>query len=305
MKIAILFPGYGSQHIGMGQDLYLEYPIVRARFQEASDHLGIDFAYLCFSSSDVELKYIDNAYLSIFLLSSSLFDLLQQEGIEATALAGYDTGQYASLYASNGITFLEGLDILKKYAQLYIDLIDEHAYELLRINGLTDTKLPEYLDKRTFIAACLSRTQHLISGTQEGIADLYEKLKRASRATLYHEPLGLGLNSELMNPLLDTFIPYLKEIHFKELTMPLISNVNGKYITNDQQIKEEIIKLINNPLRWDKVVDALVDIDLVIGIGSQAVLLDLVTEKYPNKLNIAINTMQDIDKLKKLLVTFS
>lgn len=305
MKIAMLFPGYGSQYLGMGQDIYLEYPIIRQRFKEASDHLGIDFERLCFSSSEAELKQIEHAYLSIFLLSCSLYDVLREIGIEPTVLAGYDTGQYAALYASHSIPFLDGLSILKTYGNFYMSLLNNNSYALLRINGLTDTKLPEYLDKRTFIAACQARTQHLVAGTKEGIEDLREKLKRASRATLYDEPLGLGLNCKLMNPLLEIFVPYLRTITFNTLTIPVISNVNGKYVTNGQQIKEEIIKLINSPLRWDKVIDSLANIDLVIGMGTQESLLDLVTDKYPDKLSIAINQKQDLDKLKGYLLTFS
>ena len=319
MKIALLFPGYGSQHVGMGKGLCDKYPIALECFEQASKHLGIDFNELCFTESDVDvcvpapggefcfsgrgapINILNNAYLGIFVMSHAIFKILQEHDIEPTYVAGYDTGQYAAICAANGITFLQGLDLLKAYAEYYMNLLEKGGYDIIKINGITSTQLPKYLNSTTSIASYQSRTQHLVSGTKKGIAGLEEKLRNASRAVIYHEGVGLGLNSELMKPVVEKFRPYLREITFKDMSIPLISNVNGILVTQADQIKEEIIKLITSPVKWDKVVDELSNVDLILGIGHEANLLDLVKEKYPDKICIALCKAEDVKRVKDMM----
>ena len=304
MKTTILFPGYGAQNIGMGQTFYENYPNIKKTFNDASSYLNIDFKDLCFYSNNDKLNQIDNAYLSIFLISCSIYDVLKQNNIEATFVAGYDTGQYAALYAANSITLSEGLGILKKYSEFYINLLDKNNYEILKVNGLTSTKLPTFLDNRTSIASYQSRTQHLVSGTKEGIESLCEKLKNASGVTLYNESIGLGLNSNLMDPIVEKIAPHLNKMNFKDLDIPLISNDDGSKVTQGKQVREEIIRLINTSIKWDNVVDKLSDAELIIGIGSQDNLLDLVKEKYPRKNILSVQNVDDLEKIKTINQNF-
>jgi len=300
MKIALIFPGYDSQDPKMSKDLYEHYPVVKKYFKEASDHMKIDFKELCFSSNS-ELNQIKNAYLSIYVTSCALYALLAEHDIAISYVSGYDTGQYAALCAADAISFTQGLDLLNEYANEYTDLLAHNKYDIIKIYGLTETKLPEFLTKQSTIASYQSRVQHLVSGTLDGIADIRLKLRNASGVTLYDEGVGLGLNSELMNPVVEKFVPTLRKSTFHDLAIPVISNVNGALITQGEVIKEEIIKLINSPLAWDKVVDALSDADLVIGMGPQANLLNLAIEKYPSKFIRSIANAADVEKIQKLL----
>lgn len=319
MNIALLFPGYGSQHVGMGEGLCNKYPIALECFEQASKHVGIDFNELCFSESGIDvcvsapegefcfsgrgapIHILNNAYLGIFVMSYAIFKILQEHGIEPTCVAGYDTGQYAAICAANGISFLQGLDLLKVYAEYYMDLLEKGGYDIIKINGITSTQLPKYLNSTTSIAAYQARTQHLVSGTKEGIAGLEKKLRNASRASIYHEGVGLGLNSELMKPVVEKFRPHLKEVSFQDISIPVISNVNANLVTQGDQIKQELIKLITTPVRWDKVVDELSSVDVILGIGHEANLLDLVKEKYPDKICIALCKAEDVKRVKDMM----
>lgn len=210
-------------------------------FKTASDYLDVDFKKLCFSSSPQELNQIDTAYLSIYLISCITFKILSEHKIKIAYLAGYDTGQFAALFASDVIGFTQGLDLLNKYAQSYMALLKDTPYKIIKINGLTETKLPSFLDNRTAIASYQSRIQHLVSGTEQGITDLRLKLNNASGVTIYDTEIGLGLNSNFMDPVLEQFIPELRKITFNDPSIPLISNVDGSLITSGNSIKKKLL----------------------------------------------------------------
>lgn len=116
MKIIMLFPGYGSQYIGMGKEFYDQSRIMQEYFEEAAICLPINFTKLIFSSSDNDLKILSNAYPAQFLVSICLFKILEQEGIIPTHVAGMDIGAYAALFAARGISFPDALYLLSKLA---------------------------------------------------------------------------------------------------------------------------------------------------------------------------------------------
>jgi len=108
MKIALLFPGYGSQFVGMGKELYNDYRIVQEYFEEASNCINTNFVKLCFASSDAELSKITNAYTSLFLVGSSIYALLKELEIEPDMVAGYNNGEFAAMFAGGCFSFPDG-----------------------------------------------------------------------------------------------------------------------------------------------------------------------------------------------------
>src|SRR5262245_26836049 len=119
MKIALLFPGYGSQFVGMGKELYDEYRIVQEYFEEASNCLNVNFVKLCFASSDVELGKMVNAYTSLFLIGASVYAVLKESGIEVDIVAGYNNGENAALFAAHCFSLPDGLYLLNKFCSFY------------------------------------------------------------------------------------------------------------------------------------------------------------------------------------------
>ena len=106
MNIALLFPGYGSQYVGMAKDLYDESRTIQEYFEEAGNCLPINFVKLCFASSDTELSRMEHAYSATFLVSCAIHALLKEEGIKADVVAGYNLGEYTALYAATALVFL-------------------------------------------------------------------------------------------------------------------------------------------------------------------------------------------------------
>ena len=114
-KIALIFPGYGSQYVGMGKDLYDEYRTVQELFEEAYSCQNLNFVKLCFASSDQDLSEIVNAFQSIFLLCCALFNLLKELGVKPDVVTGQGIGYFASLFAGGSITLPDGLYLLNNF----------------------------------------------------------------------------------------------------------------------------------------------------------------------------------------------
>src|SRR5690606_20836996 len=125
MKIGMVFPAQGSQFVGMGKELYDDSRIMQEYFEQASNCLDINFVKLCFASSDAELSILNHTYTSLFLVSSSLYALLKDAGIEPSIVAGYNIGEYAAMHAASSLSLPDGLYLLNKYANFYQDLLKE------------------------------------------------------------------------------------------------------------------------------------------------------------------------------------
>src|ERR1700679_1827025 len=136
MKIMMLFPGYESQFVGIGKELYDQHRLMQEYFEEASSCLNLNFVKLCFASSDSELSKIQNSYPILFLLSTAVAALLKQEGIRPDVCVGYCDGQMSALSAGGGISMPDGLYFFSKYAAFYQELLKEYPFKSYRIKGM-------------------------------------------------------------------------------------------------------------------------------------------------------------------------
>ena len=138
MKIACLFPGYGSQFVGMAKELYDEYRIVQEYFEQANYCLpDLNFIKLCFASSDIDISQMQHAYTANFLVGSSLYGLLREQGFKPDVVLGCNQGEYAALYAAKSFSFPDGLYLLSKYASFYMQALESMKVSLTQSKGLS------------------------------------------------------------------------------------------------------------------------------------------------------------------------
>ena len=304
MKIVIVFSGYGNQFVGMGKELYDDSRIVQEYFEEAYNCLNVNFIKLCFASSDQELSKISNAYPSIFLVSCALYELLKQEGIKADLVTGYGIGHYAALFAAHGITFPDGLYLTKKLASFYEEALPGMDVAIIKVDNLDERslkKLCKEFNEDIEIAAYNSDMQHILSGKSAAINKIKLILKKIENVKVHDLNPGMGLHSQLMNNIAEQYKIYLEKVDFKDLQIPFISNINAKEIVIGKKVKDYLVKSINLPIKWNKIMDNLADYDLIIEIGPGKGLSELIKTKYPEKTVISFNTKSDLEEIKKLL----
>jgi len=308
MKIALFFPGYGSQYVGMGKDIYDENRIVQEYFEEASNCLNVNFVKLCFASSETELASMANAYTSIFLVSSALYALLKQADITPSLVAGYNVGEYGSLRATNSITLPDGLYLLNKLALFYQELltgIDVRMIHVRSVDAHVLATLCEHAsraDDRAVIACYNAPTEHIVSGSKTVIEYIQQRIfDLDGGATAQDMPLEFGLHSPLMEPVARNLKIYLEKVDFKNVQIPWLSGIDGRIILHGEEIKQRVIAQIVSPIHFQQVLQAVHEYDILVALGPGSQLGRLIAAYYPEKQYVTINTMADIESLKNMI----
>ncbi len=308
MKIGMLFPGYGSQYVGMGKDLYDTSRIVQEHFEEASNCLNENFVKLCFASSDVELSKMNNAYPALFLVSVSIAELLKNRGVIPHVVAGCDTGLYSAITAVGGISVPDGLYLLNKFSQFFREFLEtKQEFSSVRIKGVSRDELKKECSTVTFnvapafIALYYNLTDHIVAGTKNAIDALENKLAGQPEVKIKHYPQAIGLHSSYMNKVYEQFVVYLAKVDFHNVSTSLVDTVAGKLICEGQDIKKAIVSQINSALAIDKVLDHFESCDLIIEIGPGNELSTLAQERFSEKKIVTVCKKSDVDIVLDML----
>jgi len=306
MKVVFLFPGYGSQFVGMGKELYDDYRIVQEYFEEASQCLNVNFVKLCFASSEAELAKIGNAYPMLFLVSSAIYALFKDEEIKPSLLVGNNIGDYAAIAAAGGMSLSGGLYLLNKYANLYHDFFATQNVGMIRIEK-TGTAAVEKMceqinaeQQRVDLAVSMSGHEQRVSGTQVGITALKALLDEHDIAYADDE-LGYEMHSSLAQVVADNFKPYLNKVDFKDLSLPVLRSADAKQIASKEEIAQTIIERITKPVRLDLVYEKIADADLIAHFGLEDRQTDTLQKLYPHIPFTMVTQRSDIMEIKKII----
>lgn len=308
MKIIVLFPGYGSQFVGMGKDLYDNSRIMQEYFEEASTVLNINFVKLCFAASDVEISKIEHALAANFLVSSSIFAIIKEEvGDGYDLVAGHDAGQYAAMFAAGAISFPDMLYLIQKYSSFYQELQNTLPVKIIKVTGLDSTKVEEITtpfaatENKAFISIYETELEHIISGHQEPVSIIQQKLADAGAKKVVELQQIDGLHSPLMQNVASQVRIYSEKVDFKDATIPLLAATNTHVIKTKDEIAEEMFAQITTPIRWVDTVKYVDAYDLIIEVGPGSALTSQLRKIYPDKKITSVNNETDVKALRELL----
>lgn len=302
MKIVFIFPGYGAQFVGMAKDLYDESRIMQEYFEEASHCLSTNVVKLCFASSEAKLARIPEATTSLFLISSALVSMLRSNGIDPDCVVGYNTGDYAALYAAQAITFSDGLYLLSKYANKYQSFVEKTDFIVSCIDGFEVEKVEQVCQEISkdndlvYIAVVLNKSRVYIAGSNKAVAMVGEKLNIAKVNSCKSPGVGVGLHSPIMKRVQDEFKGYLEKVGFKK-PAALYINAQANILTTQDQLYNYVIERVCMPINWHATMQTLSAYDCIVQIGPGELLMQLVKEQYSDKMVFRVSTKAEFDTL--------
>lgn len=315
-KFAAIYPGQGSQHIGMGKFLFDNFKYVRELFECASDTLDLDFKRLCHEGDENTLSLTANAQPALVLVSTSYYKVLTQEiGLSFDIAMGHSLGEYSALVNSNCLDFEQTLVLVKtrgEFMQSAVPLGEGGMIAVIGLNAQQCQTLCSWAQEQTGlspieIANHNATEQIVISGKKEICNWL---LKNASQCSFDSPPRRLKLISlkvsapfhcSLMKPAANKMNDKLNKTHFKKPIHPIIQNFSAKACDDPSVLRETLIQQIINPVRWVESVQELKnkEVSLCIELGSGKTLSGLmkkIDNEYFKTLNI--NSIEDLKEIK-------
>jgi len=301
---SVIFPGQGSQIVGMGKDLHEKYSLVQNLFKEADDTLGFSLSNLVLNGPKEELDLTENTQPAIFLLSYSIFKLVQEEFninlSKASFFAGHSLGEYSALSLAGVLSFSDTLKILKIRGSAMQNSVPKGKGGMVAVLGskinIIEDIIKENKDKyECFVANDNSEGQIVLSG---GIIDL-EKIMidlKSRNIKNIKLPVSAPFHCKLMNKATIVMSEEISKLNFSEPKNTLISNVTGKEINNAKELKHLLVRQIESRVRWRESILLMINkgINQFIEIGPGKVLSGLVKRIDRNVKVSAINNYEDI-----------
>jgi len=301
---SVIFPGQGSQLVGMGKDLHNKYSLVQDLFQEADDTLGFSMSDLILNGPKEELDLTENTQPAIFLISYSIFKLIKKEfNIDlnkASFFAGHSLGEYSALASAGVLSFSDTLKILKIRGKAMQSSVPKGVGGMVAVLG-SEIEIIENIinDNKAkyecYIANDNSVGQVVLSGNVKDLEKMMDDLKLANIKNI-KLPVSAPFHCKLMNKATIVMSEEIAKLNFKEPENILISNVTGKEISNSNELKNLLVKQIENRVRWRESILLMINkgINQFIEIGPGKVLSGLVKRVDRNVKVSAINTEEDI-----------
>ena len=301
---SVIFPGQGSQLVGMGKDLHDKHSLVQDLFKEADDTLGFSISKLVLEGPKEDLDLTENTQPAIFLVSYSIFKLIKEEFKidlnKASFFAGHSLGEYSALTSAGSLSFSDTLRILKIRGNAMQSSVPKGVGGMVAVLGseietiekiITDNK-----DKyECYIANDNSMGQIVLSGKIDDLEKMMGDLKAANIKNI-KLPVSAPFHCKLMSKATLVMNEEIVKLNFKEPENKLISNVTGKEISDSNELKDLLVKQIESRVRWRESVLLMIEkgVTQFIEIGPGKVLSGLVKRIDKNVKVSAINNEEDI-----------
>ena len=283
MSLAFVFPGQGSQSIGMLDQLATEYPLVQETFIEASDALGYDMWDLVTSGPDVALNQTERTQPAMLAAGIAVWRVWQSlTNIQPGYLAGHSLGEYTALVAAGALSFTDAIKLVEMRGQFMQQAVPEGQGAMAAILGLDDNAVKticiDAADEQVVEAVNFnSPGQVVIAGDVEAVTKATELAKEqgAKRALLL--PVSVPSHCALMKPAAEKLAKALTDIPVHKTRIPVLHNVNVSAAADENEIKALLIQQLHNPVRWVETIQALSDtgVDKIVECGPGKVLAGL------------------------------
>lgn len=286
-RLAFLFPGQGSQKVGMGRAFFDETAVGRQLFEQADAVLGFPLSTLCFEGPEETLTRTENAQPALFTVSAIAARLLRDKGLEPEAMAGHSLGEYSALAAAGVMSFEDGLRVVRRRGELMAAVGDQVAGGMAAILNLPAVTVgaicAEIAPGRVEVANYNSPEQTVISGELPAVERAMELAKERGARRVVKLNVAAPFHSSLMAPLAEEMARVLSEAPMQAPAVPVVANVTADYVRTPEEVRNALTRQVAGSVRWTESVRRLAadGVDTFIEVGPGSVLTGLVSRILP------------------------
>lgn len=301
-KLGLIFPGQGSQKVGMGKDLYDQIPSAKALFQEASDSCGRDIANICFEGPQEVLTQTQNAQLGIFLVSAALFNQLKAAGVEPTMVAGHSLGELTAYYAAGVLSLKEAIQLIKTRGEGMAASYPSEDSGMAAIMGKSPDEIQQVLTAFTDAPVVMANLncpgQIVISGRKGPLEEASALLKTEGAKVIPLQVSG-AFHSPLMQKGSDLLKTFVETLSFQNATTPIILNRTANPESEALALKTNIPLQVVSPVRWiESMATMTANCDHLVEVGPGKVLTGLARKCAPD---FPITTLSELTQIDEFL----
>lgn len=310
--IGLVFPGQGSQSVGMGKALCEAHPTLKSVYEEASAVLGYDSAALCFEGPAERLNLTENTQPALLVSSIAALKTLDSAGLKPVAVAGHSLGEYSALVAAGGLSFRDAVGLVQKRGRYMSEAVAPGTGQVAALLGLTPDVVREVCREASSVGVVAAANfnspgQVVIAGEKAAVERAIELAKGKGCKKAIPLPVSVPVHTPLMQAAADRLSTDLAMVQWADLKMPLINNAEAKPISRAAEIHPSLVRQLPSSVLWEDSVQVMAKMGVTtfLEVGPGTVLTGLIKRIVPEATLLNVNDPKSLDATLQALSAHS
>jgi [acyl-carrier-protein] S-malonyltransferase len=290
-----LFPGQGSQSVGMGQLLYDSSPPVQALYKEAADILGYDVGALCFEGPSEQLNRTEYTQPALLVTSFAAFQLVKDGPLRPAAVAGHSLGEYTALVAAGALEFREAVALVQKRGHYMAEAVVPGSGLVAAVIGLSETDVRSLCQEARTVGVVApanfnSPGQTVIAGEKAAVERAADLAKTRGAKRVIPLPVSVPVHTPLMQVAADRLKKDIDSLQWSDLKVPLVNNVEAQALYSAEEVRGSLVRQLPSPVRWQETIQVMFRMGIThfVEIGPGKVLTGLVKRIVPEAVTLNV-----------------